>query len=209
MTNQPTIYLGKYAVDYQGGRRRSPHRQVMNNNGSPSARSSETKITVHKNRHINGFFTDGNIKDMNSPMARPFQKKGSNFFNSQGPSYRGDGRDSTFGKHQRPPHEMRPFSTFMPFSIDSHPKDLDIGTRIKQKFSEMNPGISDEGPHMNYIYRNWARTPDQPLSESKYGDGYKRDDMTLCDCDGKMSRCFVAAYIELARKLYKTEKKLS
>ncbi|CAK7226256.1 hypothetical protein SCUCBS95973_006139 [Sporothrix curviconia] len=136
---------------------------------------------------------------------------------------------------------MRPFSTFMPFSIDSHPKAIEMSADIKRQFHEMNPGISKEGRHMDYIYRSWARTPDRPLSEVhryhafrkmleygtvdeisaevfhflcgihqyKYGDGFMRDDMELCDCDGKVSRCFVAAYMELAWKLRRTEKMLS
>ena len=32
------------------------------------------------------------------------------------------------------------------------------------------------------------------IHQCKYGDGFMRDDMVLCDCDGKVPRCFATAY---------------
>lgn len=46
------------------------------------------------------------------------------------------------------------------------------------------------------------------IHQCKYGDGFMRDDMVLCDCDGKVPRCFATAYIELARKVEHLEQKL-
>lgn len=46
------------------------------------------------------------------------------------------------------------------------------------------------------------------IHQCKYGDGFMRDDMVLCDCDGRVPRCFATAYIELARKVQYLEQKL-
>ncbi|CAK7242512.1 MAG: hypothetical protein STHCBS139747_004007 [Sporothrix thermara] len=236
-----TRYEGSYLDDYMSGR---PHHYSKNGEHYPLA--DDTRVSNYKTRNNNHGVQSASA----DPRFRTFvpsgpsvpSKRRSTLFSNQGPAHHGDGRDASFGKHKRPAHELRPFSSFMPFSVDSHPKAVQLGDEIKRAFHEANPGIMPkEGHSMDYIYRSWAQTPDRPLSEvhryhafqkmlecgsvdeisaevfhflcgihqCKYGDGFMRDDMQLCDCDGKVSRCFVAAYIELARKLHRTEKKLS
>ncbi|KIH88024.1 hypothetical protein SPBR_07932 [Sporothrix brasiliensis 5110] len=46
------------------------------------------------------------------------------------------------------------------------------------------------------------------IHQCKYGDGFMRDDMVLCDCDGEVPRCFATVYMELARKVEYLEQKL-
>ncbi|CAK7236301.1 hypothetical protein SBRCBS47491_009591 [Sporothrix bragantina] len=236
--------MARYEGSYHDGRRAgSPHHHV--NTGEPYTRVADSRMYKPRNHnnhhhHNNGEYNTHTHPDPRIAALLP-PKKRSTLFNNKGPARHGDGRDAIFGKNRRPAHEMHPFSSFMPFSIDSHPKAVQLSADVKRKFHEANLDVSKEGLYMDYIYRSWARTPDRPLSEvhryhafrkmlecgsvdeisaevfhflcgihqCKYGDGFMRDDMELCDCDGKVPRCFVAAYIELARKLHRTEKKLA
>lgn len=204
---------------------------------SSSKNGSKNSSSSNRNSRNNSLPDHKRLAMDPLPNDRPSKNA---FFSGEGPSYRGDGKDTQFGKNRRPFLERRPFSTSMPFTIDHDLVGEELSAEMKTIFAKTNPEVSGEGLYMDFIYRSWLQTPERPLSkvhrshglremlqcgdvdqisaevfhflcgihQCKYGDGYMRDDMVLCDCDGKVPRCFATAYIELARKVQHLEQKL-
>ncbi|KAL1903178.1 hypothetical protein Sste5346_000463 [Sporothrix stenoceras] len=116
------------------------------------------------NRHNNKF--NGNTKYNRSNTTGPYNRPSKNaFFSGEGPSYRGDGKDSRFDKHRKPLQERKPFSSTMPFTINFGAAGKEESAEFKAMFAEDNPTVSGEGLYMDFLFRSWSQMLDRLLSK--------------------------------------------